>query len=317
MIRIAWVLISAVLLLGLAVRADMPTNAPASAEAKAKDEQAAAFAHILATDGCTVEAFTVHSPSMGREIKGAVVLPPEYKDHPDKKYPVLYTLHGSDAPYDNYSKMIPLRAALKDKPMIVVCMDGDAGSMYLDSPFPQRWSRDHKDTSKAKSLFTTFFFDEFTPYVEKNYRVNPQQRMLTGLSMGGFGAFHYMLTKPGMFISVSTMSGYFPVLTPPADERWWCDSLIGPYAQNEKQYGALDFYNRIKADVAQGMKLPAICLRCGTEDRLLAQNQKMRDFLKAEGIPCDYAESPGGHEWTYWKPTSADIIDFHWKSLQK
>jgi putative tributyrin esterase len=316
MIRISLGTIASILLLALVVRADAPaTNAPTSEELKAKAE---AVAHAMATDGCTVETFTVHSSAMDRDIKGLVILPPEYKDHPDKKYPVLYALHGSDAPFESFSKMVTLRAALKTEPMVVASFDGDADSMYIDSPQPQQWSRDHKDTSLKKSLFTTFFFDDFIPYVDKTYRVDPKQRMLTGFSMGGFGAFHFMLTKPEMFVSVSSMSGYFPVLTPPPaddDEGW--GTLIGPYEQNQSQFAAVDFYKRIEADVAQGVKLPPICLRCGTEDHLLGSNQRMRDFLKTEGIPCDYVESPGAHTWTFWKNSATGIIDFHWKSLQQ
>jgi S-formylglutathione hydrolase FrmB len=62
----------------------------------------------------------------------------------------------------------------------------------------------------VKSLFTTFVFNECIPTIEKQYRINTSQRMLTGFSMGGFGAIHYMLTKPDQFVSVSSLSGWFP-----------------------------------------------------------------------------------------------------------
>src|SRR5262249_13662049 len=122
-----------------------------------------------------------------------------------------------------------------------VCFDADYGSNFVDAPRPILWSRDHKDTSLKKSLFTTFFFDELVPYLDKNYRVNPQQRMLTGFSMGAYGAYHYMLTKPDMFVSVGFMSGWFPGLIRPAKEevRWW-EPVLGPYAGNESFYKAAD-----------------------------------------------------------------------------
>ena len=312
MIGFLFLILFAVLAPAMSSHADTPsTNAPAATDAKA------AAAHAMETDGCVVEKFTVHSPSMDRDIQALVVLPPGYKDHPDKKYPILYAMHGSAAPYDSFSQMAPLRARLKDEPMIVVCFDGDTGSMYIDAPLPQKWSRDSKNTSTAKSLFTTFFFDELVPYVDQHYRVNPKQRMLTGFSMGGYGAFHYMLIKPGMFASVSSMSGYFPVLTPPGKEElaWW-PQLLGPYAGNETGYRAADVYVQLKDDLARGVKLPPIMLRCGAQDDLVVHNRQMRDFLKANGITCDYGETPGIHNWTFWRDTSPAIIDFHWRSLQ-
>jgi len=267
--------------------------------------------------GCTVEKFTVNSPSMGRDIKVAVVLPPEYKDHPDKQYPILYTMHGSAAAYDCFAAMSTLLTGLKDKPMIVAMFDGDTGGFYVDATLPQKWSRDEKDTSTAKSFFTTFFFNEFVPAVDKKYRVNPKQRMLTGFSMGGYGAFHYMLLKPEMFCSVSSMSGAFLDLNHiEAETKPWIERLDGPIAEHAAEYQAMDTYGQLKAAAANGVKLPPIRLRCGTEDHLLAGNQKMRDYLKSLNIPCEYEESPGKHDWKFWKTTMPDILDFHWRSLQ-
>ena len=89
-------------------------------------------------EGCTIDSFSIFSKSMEREIRVVVILPPEYKTNPGKKYPILYTLHGGGAPYDTYSKMSPLRNALKTKPMIVTCFDGDRGSWFVDSPYLQK-----------------------------------------------------------------------------------------------------------------------------------------------------------------------------------
>ncbi|MGO8705120.1 MAG: alpha/beta hydrolase [Candidatus Brocadiia bacterium] len=271
----------------------------------------------VAPAGCTIEKFRVLSPAMGREIKALVVLPPEYKAHPEKRYPILYTLHGAAAPYDCFSAMLPLLQALKDKPMIVTCMDGDAWSWYIDSPVPLAAGRDPKDTARVKSLFTTFFFDEFIPCIDRHYRVNPRQRMLTGFSMGGFGALHYMLARPGEFVSVSALSGAFFHLNPP-DERTekFLSPMLGPYKEHAERYRALDLFTRIKDQVANGVKMPPIYLACGTEDGLLGSSRAMAGFLKEQGVACKSVESAGKHEWPFWRDASAGVIDFHWRSLQ-
>ena len=302
--------IPAACIVGLAMHA-----AVARAESDATDR-------ILETssvspEGCTIEKFRVLSPSMGREIKAAVVLPPEYKEHPEKRYPILYALHGADAPYDSFSEMIPLRKALKDKPMIVACMDGDARSWYIDAPVPLVAGRDPKDTTRVKSLFTTFFLDEFIPCLDRHYRVNPKQRMLTGFSMGGFGALHYMLARPGEFVSVSSLSGAFLRLSPPDEgtERF-LSRMLGPYKENIERYVAIDLFTQIKNQVANGIKMPPIYLTCGTEDHLVGSSRAMAKFLKEQGVACQSVEAPGKHEWPFWRDASPAIIDFHWRSLQ-
>jgi S-formylglutathione hydrolase FrmB len=266
-------------------------------------------------DGCTIEKFTILSPSMGREIKAVAVLPPGYAEHPERKYPVLYAFHGYDAPYTVWSDMSPLRQALQEKPMVVVSFDADRGSWYLDSPELQTGYLRPPATNAApaKSLFTTFFFDEFIPAVDQRYRINSRQRMLTGFSMGGFGALHYLLTKPDQFVSVSSLSGAFTSFDGPEWPRRekMLRPLLGTFQENRERYRVFDLYARLQVN----QPLPPLYLHCGTEDSLLAENRTLHEFLQKQGIACEYLETPGAHNWKFWKEASAGVINFHWKCL--
>ena len=295
-------------------RAADPAPQPAAATSPAKPAAIKRLMDDTTTtpEGCTIEKFRIVSPSMNREIKALVVLPPEYKDHPEKKFPILHTLHGAKSPIDRYLTMTPvLLQALKDKPMIVTCMDVDGFSWYLDSPYPQAIARNN-DPTKVKSLFTTFFFDEFIPCLDQNYRINPQQRMLTGNSMGGFGAFHYMLTKPNLFLSVSSLSGLFEKTD--ADKKW--EPLLGPLQEFPERHRAVDVFEHVNQVLKPGAKLPQLYMICGTEDPLLPHNRAMQRLLKEKGVTFEYQESPGKHGWPFWSEKLPAVIDFHWKSVQ-
>ena len=284
-------------------------------------------------EGCRIEKFTIPSPSMKRDIRVVVVLPPEYDKHPHKQYPILYALHGANAPYATWSEMSPLRRALGRMPMIVASFDGDKRSMYVDS------------TVKPASQFTTFFFDEFVPYVDRHYRVDRQKRGVTGFSMGAFGAMHYMLARPEMFRSVSGLSSAYGG----RGRNRWLEGLLGPYDQNRQAYDRYDIYKRLTDYVAQGRKLPPIYQHCGTEDFLLGANRKFRDLLvnlnnrvrerlapkvadiadkrekrsalhklmAEQQIDFSYTESPGAHNWQFWRAASRTVIEFHWRNFQK
>jgi len=266
-------------------------------------------------EGCTIEKFRIISPSMGREIKAMVVLPPEYKAHPEKKYPVLYTLHGAKSPMDRYITKTPvLLQALKDKPMIVTCMDVDGFSWFLDSPYLQDPTRSKESQPKVKSLFTTFFFDEFIPCVDQNYRINPKQRMLTGNSMGGFGAFHYMLTKPEMFLSVSALSGLYEKTDADQVQRKW-EPLLGSIQEFPERHRSVDVFDHVKSVARKGAKFPQLYMICGTEDALLPHNRAMQSLLKELGIPSEYHEFPGKHGWPFWSEKMPGVVDFHWNSV--
>jgi S-formylglutathione hydrolase FrmB len=266
-----------------------------------------------------IETFYVHSPSMDRDIRACVVLPPEYAAHPEKSYPILYTLHGSDAPFDAFARMIPLRKALKDKPMLVACFDGDGTSNYIDSPLLVKTRRPYGPQEPVKSLFNTFFFKEFIPTIDQRYRVDTKKRMLTGFSMGSLGAFQYMLNAPHEFIAVSSMSGWFPVLSqgPTKEDQPWFEPLLGPYAQNRRAYQDFDIHTIISKQIAAATKLPPIYMTAGTEDPYIAEDREMRDFLRKLGVSVDYHEDKGHHDWIFWRDHSALLIDFHWKVLQQ
>lgn len=283
-------------------------------------------------EGCRIEKFTVRSPSMQRDIPAVVVLPPGYDAQAATTYPILYTLHGAGAPYDTWSQMSRLRRALKDMPMIVTCFSGDEASMYVDS------------TTTPTSQFTTFFFDEFMPAIDAHYRVDRSRRGVTGFSMGGFGAMHYLLERPEMFRSASGLSSaYGSVRGRTLLERW-----LGPKEENQAAYDRCDIVKRIADHVAAGRKLPPIYQHCGTEDFLLGSNREFRDFLvnqnarirdqvkpQVEGIAdarqkrtkmaelmasrqidFTFVETPGDHSWDFWHPASVAVVEFHWRSFQ-
>ena len=262
-----------------------------------------------------IEHFAVRSASMGRDIKAWAVLPPAYAADGGARFPVLYALHGRGAPYDTFSKMPKLQNQLSAQPMIVVGFDADNSSFYLDAETPQNTARSGDPETLASSKFSTFFFDELVPALDARYRIAADQRMITGFSMGGFGAVHYMLQRPEMFRSVSAMSGAFFEAAPPSAK--WAERLtplLGSPETASASYEKLAFFPRIERLAKEGVKLPPIYLCCGTEDKITPDDsRRMHAYLDRIGVPNAYHESAGGHDWSYWSSTITQVLDFHWK----
>jgi S-formylglutathione hydrolase FrmB len=71
-------------------------------------------------------------------------------------------------------------------------------------------------------------------------------------------------------------------------------------------------------NLAQGIDpdlLPAIRFDCGTEDGLLEENRDFHAHLESIGVPHEYAEFPGGHEWGYWDLRVQEALAFHARAL--
>ena len=62
-------------------------------------------------------------------------------------------------------------------------------------------------------------------------------------------------------------------------------------------------------------KLPAIHLDCGRDDYLLEDNREFHREMKAAGIPHDYHEHAGAHDWDYWDRHVQDAVKFHCRHL--
>ena len=133
-----------------------------------------------------------------------IYLPPGYDEQVEKRYPVVYLLHGFNGSTGNqgwvgeYASVIP--SAIKElirsgtvKPMILVMPDGSnrfGGSMYSNSIATGNWE--------------DFIVHELTEYIDKNYRSIPDRnsRGIAGHSMGGYGAIKLGMKNPDVFSAV-------------------------------------------------------------------------------------------------------------------
>lgn len=137
-----------------------------------------------------------------------VLLPDGYAEHPTRRYPVLYLLHGAAQAYDHWAAdgygEIPKRA--KDFPGIIVMPQGGVIGFYSD------W------VASGGPRWESYYLRELLPAVEARYRVRPGRRWhaIAGLSMGGYGTMYLAGQRPDYFGSAASFSG---VLSPQDDQQ--------------------------------------------------------------------------------------------------
>ena len=140
---------------------------------------------------------TVDSELEGAPRELVTYLPPSYLEQPDREYPVVYLLHGVNGGSREWEprEMDDVLDGLWEQGLaesIVVMPDGES-LWYLDQPVPWR------------SMFLT----EMVPMVDAEYRTLAQRefRALSGVSMGGYGAYSIGLNNPDMFSSLASHIG--------------------------------------------------------------------------------------------------------------
>ncbi|MCZ6675430.1 MAG: alpha/beta fold hydrolase [Verrucomicrobia bacterium] len=151
---------------------------------------------------------TVHSPALEGNLLGdspdrkiVVYLPPSYEANNDRRYPVIYVIHGNNSggrrrDLNNFygapmqEIMDPFIAEGVIKEMIVVLPDSTnlyGGSQYANSTVSGNWA--------------DFIIHDVITYMDENYRTlaKPESRGLTGHSMGGRVTLCLSLKYPGIF----------------------------------------------------------------------------------------------------------------------
>jgi enterochelin esterase-like enzyme len=157
-----------------------------------------------------LEKITVHGKSLEGNLEGDaadrdvfVYLPPSYGTDPNRRYPVVYTLHGYGlhgqqwVGFANVSGLEKGLASGATKEMILVAPDAFTlhnGSFYSNSKTTGDWE--------------TFVAVELVNYIDSHYRTiaNRTSRGLTGHSMGGYGTFRIGMKHPEVFSSLYAMS---------------------------------------------------------------------------------------------------------------
>jgi len=163
-----------------------------------------------------VQRITIHGRSLEGNLEGneidrpaLVFLPPGYASSPNRRYPVVYGLHGYSIGAEQWSGEIQLPQtaegafALGAHEMIIVLPDSKTlhnGSMYSNSVTTGR--------------FEDYVSRDVVAYIDANYRTLParESRGLVGHSMGGYGATRIGMKHADVFGALYIMS---PCCLPP------------------------------------------------------------------------------------------------------
>ena len=233
-----------------------------------------------------VDTIQVFSAAMQKNVP-CVVVKPDQKKSKKERYPVVYLLHGYSGNYSSWVKDFPSVTTDADKyGIIVVCPDGGFSSWYLDSPLDSSYR------------YETFMINELLPYIDANYPTiaDRAHRGISGLSMGGHGAFYLTLRHKDLFGVVNSTSGGVDIR--PFPNNWDIKKRLGEitsYPQNWEAHTVINLADSLKKGELK------IAFDCGVSDFFLQVNRDLHKKLLDNKIAHDYTERPGGHNGAYWR----------------
>jgi S-formylglutathione hydrolase FrmB len=262
-----------------------------------------------------------------------IYLPPSYDSASDKRYPVVYLLHGYGLRAERWMTFADVEAganaAIAAGAQEVIIVNPDAynffdGSMYTSSITTGDWER--------------FIAEELVAYVDANYRTlaTRDSRGLAGHSMGGYGTLRLGMKYPEVFSALYPMSAcclmdgaepgegfatsaayktkeevaalrYPAKVTLARAAAWSPNPTKGPFYLDlpaddttanpdvQAKWHANSITTLLDQNTYNLRRYNAIQMDVGTMDNLITSNQLLHDKMTAANIPHTFETYEGDH----------------------
>jgi S-formylglutathione hydrolase FrmB len=265
-----------------------------------------------------IDCDALKSSILKHPVNYCVYLPASYNTGATQRsaqtYPVLYFLHGLG---DNERTLFnsggwtlfdDLRQQHKMGEFLIVAPEGGQ-TFYINSV-------------DGSVRYSDFFLQEFIPMIETKYRISKgrNNRAISGVSMGGYGALRFALAHPELFSAVSAQSAALITDSPqeldiaarsgapmgkilaavfgsPIEAQHWKDN--SPFVLAQRNSAAL--------------RKVAIYFNCGQDDNYGFEKgaAALHKQLEKKGVSHEYHPYPGDHSLSYFMNHFPEVMEFH------
>lgn len=255
-----------------------------------------------------------YSLSLSRASSFCLILPekvhPQFiqgNPHYDRPAKTLFLLHGFSGSRTDWLYHTPAHE-FSAKYNLAICFPDGGVSFFLD-----------REATGAK--YCTYVGSELPIYLRETFGLSaaPEDTLIGGNSMGGYGALHTALSFPENFGRVFALSSA-NIVDQVAQLRreTFENNMMANYDYYEEIFGApsmvrgsdRDLKELVRTLKASGKKIPEIYMACGAQDFLLKESRSFHSFLQSEGIPVKYEEGDGIHDWNYWVPKAKAALEY-------
>jgi S-formylglutathione hydrolase FrmB len=229
--------------------------------------------------------FVFESTFMKAPVGCNVVLPPGYASDPNRRFPVVYWLHGGGG---NESSSLFTAKAWTD---LIQAKEIDPVILVYPSAFRSGYM-DHAD---GKIMVESMIIRELIPRIDREFRTiaNRTGRAAHGFSMGSSGALKFAIKYPEMFCAAMGAGGGAINLKETKDP--W---LLNILERNLKSDPKLVQQNNTYHFLAQNHETVVrngtrFLLLCGDQDVWLNSAETFQTALREKSIPCELVRVPG------------------------
>lgn len=257
---------------------------------------------------------TFESALLKHNVPFSILLPKSYLSEPERRYPVVYMLHGlGDKPESWNDSWLRVEAKIKQLE--------EAGMGDMIYVFPSGYKTYYCNRLDGGYPYMDMFITEFIPFIDQHYRTvaDKGHRAITGYSMGGFGACAMALKHPEMFCSSAPLSMSFRT-----DQQYMTEEQSGWNSQWGRIFGGsgqtgegrlTDYYKQhcpfyqFTAENKAAVSGVKWFFTCGDdEEQLLVAGDDLHVQMRQAGIEHEYRVNNGAHTGDYWRNALAEVL---------
>lgn len=240
---------------------------------------------------------SMYSEVLSMDTNVNVLLPERRKGereelHPDRKYPVLYCLHGHGDDHTAWIRKSNIEIVARDYGVVVVMPTVQRG-FYADS--------------EQGFAYYTYITQELPVKMANFFPISmkPEDTFLMGNSMGAYGALRIALLDPARYAAVAALSVALPQVLYKYHNEFTrgMELALGP---EEQLAGSdRDILTLVDRLAQREGATPKIYACCGTEDWISYEGFQLLDrHIKEHAPALNYQSSTnsGGHNWDFWNP---------------
>lgn len=263
--------------------------------------------------GSTMVAPVLYSPTLKLDWNYTAYLPAGYSlsENADKKYPVIYLLHGAYGNHRNLVERFPIQKILDELiatgqlPECIVIFPDGFNSYYVNGP--------------AFAMEDAFVKDLF-PTIEKLYRVDArkEKRIIGGISMGGYGAARFALKYPELFNCALLISpAIWEKPQPGTGVTTWHVFPEGDAGFSQKIWEQFSPQGLFESYKAAGNPVEFYIISGAADTTVPIETVRtFADKLSAVATVELSVEENGIHAWTFWEGATKKALQFAGQRLR-
>jgi S-formylglutathione hydrolase FrmB len=227
-----------------------------------------------------------------------------------QKLPVVYLLHGGDGggfrDWSNDSDV----AKYATRNLILVMPEG-AFSYYMNA------------AEKPQDRYEDYVVQDLIHDVANRFPASDvrESRAVIGISMGGFAAIKWALSRPDLFVFAGALSPSIEVVNREfrirnrirGIEEWWrLRNVFGPPGSESRR--SSDPF--VLVESARPGQTSYIYIAVGEQERFLEPNRRFARRLQERKFQYEFHTSPGSHNWYLWEAQIPECFDSLWQHLE-